>query len=154
MKINSAFTIVKSLTILIKYWTTISTSKTPKSLYNILQYFRLKTPSFAWICLKKTHLTFLERIVHESTKNRWGPFSRSYTPPSFSVRHTASTKSPELPGTGSFRTGLFDPGCGEGHLTKGANTKGYERIIIYISCKWCRKLFSVIFIIFSSISLL
>ncbi len=28
-----------------------------------------------------------------------------------SSRNTASTKSPELPGTGSFRTGLFDLGC-------------------------------------------
>jgi hypothetical protein len=28
----------------------------------------------------------------------------------FSGRNTASTKSPDLPGTGSFRTGLFDLG--------------------------------------------
>jgi hypothetical protein len=28
----------------------------------------------------------------------------------FSGRNTASTKSPELPGTGNFRTGLFDLG--------------------------------------------
>jgi hypothetical protein len=30
--------------------------------------------------------------------------------PVLSGRNTASTKSPELPGTGSFRTGLFDLG--------------------------------------------
>jgi hypothetical protein len=36
---------------------------------NILQYFRLKTsfdmPNFTWICFKKAHLTFLERIANE-----------------------------------------------------------------------------------------
>jgi hypothetical protein len=83
MKINWAFNILKNVSILIKYWTTMSTSKTPKSLYNILQYFRLKIPSFTWICFEKTHLTFLERIANELTVNRWDPFSWAYTPPSF-----------------------------------------------------------------------
>ncbi len=49
----------------------------------------------------------------------------------FSGRNTASTKSPELPGTGSFRTGLFDLG---GIHWKGFVKYLYLLVTEFISC--------------------
>jgi hypothetical protein len=52
------------------------------------------------------------RILQESTRNQWNMEAvfRLEIFRIFSGRNTASTKSPELPGTGVFRAGLFDLG--------------------------------------------
>ncbi len=52
------------------------------------------------------------RILQENTGNRWN-MEAGFWPEKirkFSGRNTTLTRSPELPGTGSFRTVLFGPG--------------------------------------------